>query len=155
LSQWSIFSAEFRPQIWLHWIFFRMVLHFVICRMQWTRIILSFPFGSHFWPKTWPTNFVLGADYKTVLEEINGFCRNLSATPRAFPALRYQNGRRDTFAGNLSTEERRSFFTYTDRAVEIPCGFFKDFPIAQAGEFFVLIRTLHIRHEYINRKTLI
>lgn len=46
--------------------------------------------------------------------------------------MRYQNGRRDTFAGNLSTQERRSFFTRTDAAVEIPCGFFKDFPLAQA-----------------------
>ncbi|CAM0880359.1 unnamed protein product [Alopecurus aequalis] len=72
------------------------------------------------------------SDYKTVLEEINGLCRNLSAPPRAFPPLRYQKGRRDTFAGNLSTEERRSFFNHTDAAVEIPCGFFKDFPIIQA-----------------------
>nr|XP_045090098.1 LOW QUALITY PROTEIN: probable hexosyltransferase MUCI70 [Aegilops tauschii subsp. strangulata] len=44
----------------------------------------------------------------------------------------YQNGRRDSFAGNFSTEERRSFFNHTDSAVEIPCGFFKDFPLAQA-----------------------
>uniref|UniRef100_A0ACD5VN99 Uncharacterized protein n=1 Tax=Avena sativa TaxID=4498 RepID=A0ACD5VN99_AVESA len=72
------------------------------------------------------------SDYKTVWEEINGLFRNHSAPPRAIPALRYQNGSRDTFAGNLSTEERRSFFTHTDAAVEIPCGFFKDFPITQA-----------------------
>ncbi|XP_047057547.1 probable hexosyltransferase MUCI70 [Lolium rigidum] len=72
------------------------------------------------------------SDYKTVLEEINGLRRNLTVPPRAFPPLRYQNGRRDTFAGNLSTEERISFFTHTDGAVEIPCGFLKDFPIAQA-----------------------
>uniref|UniRef100_A0A453EF26 TOD1/MUCI70 glycosyltransferase-like domain-containing protein n=1 Tax=Aegilops tauschii subsp. strangulata TaxID=200361 RepID=A0A453EF26_AEGTS len=69
------------------------------------------------------------ADYNTVLQEINGVGRNLSARHRAFPALRYQNGRRDSFAGNFSTEERRSFFNHTDSAVEIPCGFFKDFPL--------------------------
>ncbi|XP_073366205.1 alkaline ceramidase TOD1 [Aegilops tauschii subsp. strangulata] len=72
------------------------------------------------------------SDYNTVLQEINGVGRNLSARHRAFPALRYQNGRRDSFAGNFSTEERRSFFNHTDSAVEIPCGFFKDFPLAQA-----------------------
>ncbi|KAM3329301.1 hypothetical protein ACQJBY_026393 [Aegilops geniculata] len=73
------------------------------------------------------------SDYNTVLQEINGVGHNLSATPRASPALRYQNGRRDSFAGNLSIEERRSFFNHTDSsAVEIPCGFFKDFPLAQA-----------------------
>ncbi|XP_044973871.1 probable hexosyltransferase MUCI70 [Hordeum vulgare subsp. vulgare] len=75
----------------------------------------------------------LFSDYNTVLQEINGIGRNLSATPRASPALRYQNGRRDSFAGNLSIEDRRSFFNHTDSsAVEIPCGFFKDFPLAQA-----------------------
>ncbi|KAL6627211.1 hypothetical protein ACP70R_030937 [Stipagrostis hirtigluma subsp. patula] len=69
------------------------------------------------------------ADYKTALEAINGLCRNLS-TP-ASPVLRYQNGRRDSFAGNLSAEERRSFFDHTDNEVEIPCGFFEEFPIRE------------------------
>ncbi|RLM94166.1 hypothetical protein C2845_PM08G01810 [Panicum miliaceum] len=72
------------------------------------------------------------ADYKTVLEEINGLCRNISASASRSPALRYQSGRRDTFAGNLSTEKRRSFFSHTDNQVEIPCGFFKEFPIPEA-----------------------
>ncbi|KAF2949029.1 hypothetical protein DAI22_01g077800 [Oryza sativa Japonica Group] len=72
------------------------------------------------------------SDYKTVLEEINKFCRNLSASPYAKPALRYQNGRRNSFAGNLSTVERRSFFNHTDSAVEIPCGFFKEFPVRES-----------------------
>ncbi|EEE54096.1 hypothetical protein OsJ_00843 [Oryza sativa Japonica Group] len=76
------------------------------------------------------------SDYKTVLEEINKFCRNLSASPYAKPALRYQNGRRNSFAGNLSTVERRSFFNHTDSAVEIPCGFFKEFPVRESGDFF-------------------
>lgn len=80
--------------------------------------------------------FTLGTDYKTVLEEINKFCRNLSASPYAKPALRYQNGRRNSFAGNLSTVERRSFFNHTDSAVEIPCGFFKEFPVRESGDFF-------------------
>uniref|UniRef100_A0A0E0HH65 TOD1/MUCI70 glycosyltransferase-like domain-containing protein n=1 Tax=Oryza nivara TaxID=4536 RepID=A0A0E0HH65_ORYNI len=72
------------------------------------------------------------SDYKTVLEEINKLCRNLSASPYAKPALRYQNGRRNSFAGNLSTVERRSFFNHTDSAVEIPCGFFKEFPVRES-----------------------
>ncbi|EEC70153.1 hypothetical protein OsI_00858 [Oryza sativa Indica Group] len=76
------------------------------------------------------------SDYKTVLEEINKLCRNLSASPYAKPALRYQNGRRNSFAGNLSTVERRSFFNHTDSAVEIPCGFFKEFPVRESGDFF-------------------
>ena len=83
-----------------------------------------FLFLSHFW-----------ADYKTALEEINGLCRNLSASASRSPALRYQSGRRDTFAGNLSTEKRRSFFRHTDNQVEVPCGFFKEFPIPEPGEF--------------------
>ncbi|KAL5220419.1 hypothetical protein ABZP36_025132 [Zizania latifolia] len=66
--------------------------------------------------------------YKTALEEINGLSRNLSSSP----SLRFQNGRRDSFAGNLSADERRSFFSHTDSAVEIPCGFFKEFPLREA-----------------------
>jgi hypothetical protein len=71
------------------------------------------------------------------LEEINGLCRNISASASRSPALRYQSGRRDTFAGNLSTEKRRSFFSHTDNQVEIPCGFFKEFPIPEVGEIVV------------------
>uniref|UniRef100_A0A0E0JFG1 TOD1/MUCI70 glycosyltransferase-like domain-containing protein n=1 Tax=Oryza punctata TaxID=4537 RepID=A0A0E0JFG1_ORYPU len=81
--------------------------------------------------------------YKTVLEEINNLCRNLSTSPSAAPALRYQNGRRNSFAGNLSTVERRSFFNHTDSAVEIPCGFFKEFPVRESGDFFGLISIFH------------
>ncbi|CAO2209472.1 unnamed protein product [Urochloa humidicola] len=72
------------------------------------------------------------ADYKTVVEEINGLCRNLSASPAVSPVLRYQSGRRNTFAGNFSTKKRRSFFRYTDSQVKIPCGFFKEFPVPEA-----------------------
>jgi hypothetical protein len=68
------------------------------------------------------------------LEEINGLSSNLSASASRSPALRYQSGRRDTFAGNLSTEKRRWFFNHTDSRVEIPCGFFKEFPVPEAGE---------------------
>lgn len=77
------------------------------------------------------------ADYKTVLEEIDGFRRNLSASASRSPVLRYQSGRRDTFAGNLSTEKRRQFFSHTDSQVKVPCGFFKEFPVPEAGEFVV------------------
>uniref|UniRef100_J3KXJ6 TOD1/MUCI70 glycosyltransferase-like domain-containing protein n=1 Tax=Oryza brachyantha TaxID=4533 RepID=J3KXJ6_ORYBR len=72
------------------------------------------------------------SDYKAVLEEINSLCLNLSASPSSTPALRYQSGRRDSFAGNLSTDQRRFFFNHTDSAAEIPCGFFKEFPLREA-----------------------
>jgi hypothetical protein len=69
------------------------------------------------------------------LEEIHGLCRNTSASP----ALRYQSGRRATFAGNFSAEERRSFFSHTDDQVAIPCGFFREFPVPEHGELLDLI----------------
>ncbi|KAK3159762.1 hypothetical protein QOZ80_1BG0050760 [Eleusine coracana subsp. coracana] len=81
------------------------------------------------------SNPVVFPEYKTALEEINGLCRNLSASPSASPVLRYQKGARDSFAGNLSAEERRSFFSHTDKETEIPCGFFKEFPLRKVGEF--------------------
>lgn len=81
------------------------------------------------------------ADYKTVLEEIHGLCRNTSSSPSTSPALRYQSGGgRGTFAGNFSAEERRSFFRHTDdQDAAIPCGFFKEFPIPELGELVHLI----------------
>ncbi|OEL38027.1 hypothetical protein BAE44_0000953 [Dichanthelium oligosanthes] len=83
-------------------------------------------------PRAHCSSPVAFADYKIVLEDISGLCRNLSASASRSPVLRYQIGRRDTFAGNLSTEKRRSFFTHTDNQVEIPCGFFKEFPVPEA-----------------------
>ncbi|XP_062190068.1 alkaline ceramidase TOD1-like [Phragmites australis] len=82
-------------------------------------------------PRLLCSNPVVFADYKTVLEEISGLCRNLSVSPSTPPVLRYQRGRRKSFAGNLSAEERRSFFSHTDNRVEIPCGFFKEFPLRE------------------------
>ncbi|KAJ1282063.1 hypothetical protein BS78_03G021300 [Paspalum vaginatum] len=78
---------------------------------------------------------VVFAEYKTVLEEINGLCRNLSASPStssSSSAFRYLGGRRATFAGNFSAGERRSFFRHTNGEVEVPCGFFKEFPVPEA-----------------------
>nr|CAB3475806.1 unnamed protein product [Digitaria exilis] len=84
-------------------------------------------------PRALCSSPVAFADYKTVMEEINGLCRNLSASSSSrSPVLRYQSGKRDTFAGNLSTEKRRSFFSHTDNQVEVPCGFFKEFPVPEA-----------------------
>ncbi|XP_062219605.1 alkaline ceramidase TOD1-like [Phragmites australis] len=84
-------------------------------------------------PRALCSNPAVFSDYKTVLEEINGLCRNLSASPSTSPVLRYQKGSKDSFAGNFSAEERRSFFSHTDNEVEIPCGFFKEFPVREVG----------------------
>ncbi|WVZ72766.1 hypothetical protein U9M48_021175 [Paspalum notatum var. saurae] len=79
---------------------------------------------------------VVFAEYKTVLEDINGLCRNLSASASTSSSsssvLRYLGGRRATFAGNFSADERRSFFRHTDGGVAVPCGFFKEFPVQEA-----------------------
>jgi hypothetical protein len=87
--------------------------------------------------------FTSGAEYKTALEEINGLCRNLSASPSTAPVLRCQNSTRDSFAGNLSAEERRSSFSHTDKELEVPCVFFKEFPLREVGEPVDHIRLLH------------
>nr|CAB3471781.1 unnamed protein product [Digitaria exilis] len=104
-----------------------------------TAALLEYPpgYGDHKHalpvPRALCSSPVAFADYKTVVEEISGLCRNLSASSSSrSPVLRYQSGKRDTFAGNLSTEKRRSFFSHTDNQVEVPCGFFKEFPVPEA-----------------------
>jgi hypothetical protein len=76
------------------------------------------------------------------LEEIHGLCRNTSASP----TLRYQSGRRVTFAGNFSTEKRRFFFNHIDDRVAIPCGFFREFPVPEHGELHHLTNHIHTTH---------
>lgn len=41
-------------------------------------------------------------------------------------------GSGDSFAGNFSTQERKSFFNHSDNTTEIPCGFLKEFPIKRS-----------------------
>ena len=53
--------------------------------------------------------------------------------------LRYMQGNVDSFGGNFSTRERFSYFDHQSDDVEVPCGFFKDFPVSDSGEFCALV----------------
>lgn len=72
---------------------------------------------------------VFFSDYWMVLKEIQDFCRDSSFN---LPALRYINTRADSFGGNLSTQQRISYFHYRNNSKEIPCGFMKRFPVVQS-----------------------
>lgn len=77
--------------------------------------------------------YVSIADYKTVTEEIEEFCRN--STPLGSRNVNYMQGNAETFGGNFSFRKRLSFFDYRGDGIGIPCGFFKKFPISFAGQF--------------------
>lgn len=42
----------------------------------------------------------------------------------------------ESFAGNFGTQMRKSYFNHNNDDLEIPCGFLKEFPVANSGEFF-------------------
>ncbi|XP_059668984.1 alkaline ceramidase TOD1 [Cornus florida] len=69
------------------------------------------------------------SDYWMVLKEIQNFCQNSSYGSQI---LRYMQGTADSFGGNFSTQKRISFFNHQDDEIEIPCGFFKKFPISNS-----------------------
>ncbi|KAG9129420.1 hypothetical protein Leryth_018483 [Lithospermum erythrorhizon] len=46
--------------------------------------------------------------------------------------LKYIKGYADTFGGNFSIEKRFSYFDHGDEGTEIPCGFFKHFPVSNS-----------------------
>lgn len=48
-------------------------------------------------------------------------------------SLRYMQGNGESFGGNLSLKKRLSYFDQSDDGKEIPCGFFKPFPISNPG----------------------
>lgn len=48
------------------------------------------------------------------------------------PVLRYLQGKGETFAGNFSTQKRRSFFDHDDDRVPVPCGFLRNFPVKES-----------------------
>lgn len=70
-----------------------------------------------------------------VLKEIQELCRNSSALRHP----KYMQGKAQSFGGNFSTQKRISYFDCSDVRSEIPCGFFKEFPIRNSGEFLVEI----------------
>ncbi|KAH7568579.1 hypothetical protein JRO89_XS06G0017700 [Xanthoceras sorbifolium] len=70
---------------------------------------------------------VFFSDYTVVLREIQEFCGN----PSQFtPGLRYVQGNSGSFGGNFSTQKRISYFDHWNDSVEVPCGFFKKFPVS-------------------------
>ncbi|KAK3015970.1 hypothetical protein RJ639_006305 [Escallonia herrerae] len=76
------------------------------------------------------TSPVFFSDYWMVLKEIQEFNRNSSSLGSS--VLKYKQGNADSFGGNFSTQERISYFDHQDDELEIPCGFFKDFPISNS-----------------------
>ncbi|KFK31485.1 hypothetical protein AALP_AA6G118300 [Arabis alpina] len=71
---------------------------------------------------------VFFSDYWTVLKEIQSICSDSSL----LEDLRYINGKSETFGGNFSTHKRFSYFNHSKNDVEVPCGFFREFPISNS-----------------------
>ncbi|XP_030553778.1 probable hexosyltransferase MUCI70 [Rhodamnia argentea] len=75
---------------------------------------------------------VLFSDYLEAVREIGDLCANSSwsSTASPLPPLRYKQGRDDNFGGKFTARERFSYFDHRNDSVEVPCGFFKEFPIS-------------------------
>ncbi|XP_057748071.1 alkaline ceramidase TOD1-like [Arachis stenosperma] len=73
------------------------------------------------------------SDYRNVLEEIQHFQMNSSpGTSSSSSSMAYMQGNADSFGGNLSTHLRFSYFDRRNDSREVPCGFFKRFPIGDS-----------------------
>ncbi|CAI9782149.1 unnamed protein product [Fraxinus pennsylvanica] len=70
------------------------------------------------------------SDYWEVLKEIKEICKN--STALGSKPLRYMQENAENFGGNFSIEKRLSYFDHREDGVEIPCGFFKRFPISNS-----------------------
>ncbi|XP_022898838.1 uncharacterized protein LOC111412230 [Olea europaea var. sylvestris] len=70
------------------------------------------------------------SDYWEVLKEIKEICQN--STALGAQSLRYIHGNAENFGGNFGIEKRLSNFDHREDGVEIPCGFFKRFPISNS-----------------------
>uniref|UniRef100_A0A2P2JAM1 TOD1/MUCI70 glycosyltransferase-like domain-containing protein n=1 Tax=Rhizophora mucronata TaxID=61149 RepID=A0A2P2JAM1_RHIMU len=71
------------------------------------------------------------SDYWLAFKEIQDLCQNsLEFSQR----LRYMKGKSDRFGGNFSTQKRISYFQHSSDSVEIPCGFFKKFPVSNSDQ---------------------
>ncbi|XP_071740314.1 alkaline ceramidase TOD1 [Rutidosis leptorrhynchoides] len=68
-------------------------------------------------------------DYWFVLNEIRRIAKNSSWNSKG---LRYvqRDGNEGGFGMNYTTKKRMSYFEYRNDGIEIPCGFFKKFPIS-------------------------
>ncbi|KAK6150035.1 hypothetical protein DH2020_017560 [Rehmannia glutinosa] len=70
----------------------------------------------------------ISQDYWEIFDEIEKIRRN--STEIGAP-LRYMQGNNAvSFGGNLSFQKRLSYFDHLENGIEIPCGFFKRFPIS-------------------------
>ncbi|KAK9227651.1 hypothetical protein WN943_012705 [Citrus x changshan-huyou] len=72
---------------------------------------------------------VLFSDYKVVFKEIQDLCGNSSAVP---PVLKYMQGNADSFGGHFGTKKRIAYFDHQNNSLDLPCGFFKKFPISDS-----------------------
>ncbi|XP_052179347.1 probable hexosyltransferase MUCI70 [Diospyros lotus] len=71
---------------------------------------------------------VFFSEYFVAFKEIRELCRNSSSSGKN---LRYLQGKARSFGGNFDVWERVSSFDHSDDAgFEVPCGFFKDFPVS-------------------------
>ncbi|XP_047965056.1 probable hexosyltransferase MUCI70 [Salvia hispanica] len=73
---------------------------------------------------------VFFSDYSVVLKKMEENLMN--STIFGERSLRYMQGNGESFGGNLSLKERLSHFHLSDYGNEIPCGFFKPFPISDS-----------------------
>lgn len=71
------------------------------------------------------------SDYWTVLREIQEFSKNSKAL--GSKAVKYLKENADSFGGNFSARKRYSYFNHENKDVNIPCGFFKKFPVSFSG----------------------
>ncbi|KAK6781916.1 hypothetical protein RDI58_019712 [Solanum bulbocastanum] len=70
------------------------------------------------------------SDYWNALKEMNEFSEN--STFLGSRNLRYIQGNADSFGGNFSIKKRFSYFDHRRHdGIEVPCGFFKRFPITK------------------------
>ncbi|KAL2473757.1 hypothetical protein Fot_49493 [Forsythia ovata] len=69
-------------------------------------------------------------NYWEVLKEIQEICRN--STALGSRSLKYMQRSADIFGGNFSVEKRFSYFDHPEDGREVPCGFFKRFPISNS-----------------------
>ncbi|KAL0321363.1 UNVERIFIED_CONTAM: hypothetical protein Sradi_5397800 [Sesamum radiatum] len=73
---------------------------------------------------------VFFSDYWDVVKEMHRLLEN--STSLGARSLRYMQGNAESFGGNLSFQTRISYFDHSEDEAEIPCGFFRDFPITSS-----------------------
>ncbi|XP_020595884.1 LOW QUALITY PROTEIN: uncharacterized protein LOC110035898 [Phalaenopsis equestris] len=75
---------------------------------------------------------VFFSDYRVAFEEIHNVRRNRSSMNSSDSVLSYMQGKGETFAGNFSTQRRRSFFVHGDDRIPVPCGFLREFSVRKS-----------------------